>query len=288
MKRLVCGNRVLDVSRPVVMGILNATPDSFSDGGGVHRNGKLDVDAALRRASIMVEQGACIIDVGGESTRPGASAVSVDEELQRVIPVVKAIHAELDVVISVDTSSAAVMTEAAKAGAGLLNDVRALQGAGALEAAVQARLPVCIMHMQGKPDTMQDKPDYDNVVDEVLEFFRARVDVIMSAGITREQIIVDPGYGFGKSVEHNLALIRHLAKLVDTGFPILVGLSRKSLFGHLLGREVNQRLAGSLAGAILAAQAGANIIRVHDVAETVDALAVLNAVQSVSLKDESV
>lgn len=275
---LMCGLRTLNLSSPVVMGILNTTPDSFSDGGNYYQNNHLSLDKVLARAETMVNDGACILDVGGESTRPGASAVSVEEELDRVVPVVEAISAALDVVISVDSSSPEVIAAAAGAGAGLINDVRALQKPGALLAAARTNLPVCLMHMQGAPGTMQLQPNYLGVVGEVSEFLLRRVAACNDAGIDSSQIILDPGFGFGKSLEHNFELLRNLDAFVSTGMPLLVGVSRKSLIGRVLGRDVGQRLAGSLALALLSVQAGARILRVHDVAETIDVLKMHKAV----------
>ncbi|MFP5382992.1 MAG: dihydropteroate synthase [Gammaproteobacteria bacterium] len=270
---LVCGNRTLDLSRPRVMGILNVTPDSFSDGG---RFGM--PDAALARAAAMVAEGADLIDVGGESTRPGAAQVSVAEELDRVMPVVERIVLELDVCVSVDTSTPAVMRAAAAAGAHLLNDVRALRRAGALEAARDTGLPVCLMHMSGEPDTMQQDPYYDDVVAEVRDFLLQRVAACVAGGIPRARLVLDPGFGFGKTLEHNLALLRRLDELVGAGLPVLAGLSRKSMIGALLGgRPVGERLHGSVAAAMVAAMRGACILRVHDVGPTADALKVLAA-----------
>lgn len=275
---LVCGKHLLDLTRPVVMGILNTTPDSFSDGGSYYKNHRLSLDLALRRAEQMLLDGAQIIDVGGESTRPGAPIVSVQEELDRVIPVVEAVVGQLGALVSVDTSSASVIRESASRGASLINDVRALQREGAVAAAAETGLPVCLMHMQGEPDTMQQNPNYSDVVEQVFGFLEDRVAVCQAAGIVREQILLDPGFGFGKTLAHNLALLKHLPELARFGFPLLVGMSRKSMVAQLLGRPVEQRLAGSLALALLAAERGAAIIRVHDVAETVDVLKVLAAV----------
>lgn len=275
---LRCGQHVLDLSRPVVMGILNTTPDSFSDGGSYYKDHQLSLDLVIRRAEQMLREGAKIIDVGGESTRPGAPAVSEQEELDRVIPVVEAIVGKLGALVSVDTSTASVIRESANYGAGLINDVRALQREGALEATVAAGLPVCLMHMQGEPDSMQQNPRYNDVVEEVLGFLHARVSACLAAGIVRDQILLDPGFGFGKSLAHNLALLQRLPEFLETGFPVLVGMSRKTMIAQLLDRPVDQRLAGSLALAMLAAERGAAIIRVHDVAETVDVLNVLAAI----------
>lgn len=266
--------RVLDMSRCHVMGILNVTPDSFSDGGKFNAP-----NAALARARQMVADGAAFIDVGGESTRPGASEVSVQEELDRVCPVVEAIARELDVVISVDTSAPAVMTETASLGAGLINDVRALQRPGAPEAAAAAGIPVCLMHIQGEPDSMQDNPRYRNVRRDVSSFLTERMRVVEAAGVKPEDIILDPGFGFGKRVEHNLALLASLEQLHILGHPLLVGMSRKSMLGHITGREVNERLPASVAAATIAAMKGASVIRVHDVRETVDAVSVVAAMK---------
>ncbi len=270
--KLVCGQRTLDLSRPRIMGILNTTPDSFSDGGSYYGDRGLDLDLVLQRAEQMVRDGAAILDIGGESTRPGAAPVSETEELQRVVPVVEVIASRLDVVISVDTSTPAVMRESARVGAGMLNDVRALTRPGALEAAAATGLPVCLMHMQGQPGTMQVKPEYTDVVAEVRTYLDARLQACEQAGIAREKILYDPGFGFGKNDDHNLTLLRHLPELAPEGVPILVGMSRKSMIGRLLGREVDERLPGSLALAMLSAQRGAAIIRVHDVAATADVL----------------
>jgi dihydropteroate synthase len=279
MSVLTCGKRELDLSQPVVMGIVNATPDSFSDGGQLLSNGRLNLDAALMRARKMVADGAQILDIGGESTRPGAEIVTADEELNRVVPLVEAINRELDVVISVDTSSPEVMRESAKVGAGLINDVRSLLRAGALDAALASSLPVCIMHMQGEPQTMQKNPEYSTpVVDDVLSFLLQRAQELQKAGIAQHQILLDPGYGFGKTAQHNLQLIQRLPEIVAAGYPVLAGLSRKTVIGQVLNREVHERMAGSVAAALLAAQGGAKILRVHDVAETVDALKVWQAV----------
>ncbi|HAV87106.1 dihydropteroate synthase [Stutzerimonas balearica] len=273
--RLTFGSRVLDLARPQVMGILNVTPDSFSDGGRF--TGR---DAALRHAAQMVAAGAAFIDVGGESTRPGARQVSPTEELERVAPVVEAIARDLDVVISVDTSTPAVMREVARLGAGLINDVRSLQRDGALDAAAATGLPVCLMHMLGEPADMQDDPRYENVTAEVRQFLAARMDACEAAGIGRERIILDPGFGFAKTVEHNLSLFKNLQQLETLGRPLLVGVSRKSMIGKVLGREVDGRLYGSLALAALAVAKGASIIRVHDVAETVDVVRMIAAVEN--------
>jgi len=270
--KITCGKQPLDLSQPVVMGVLNTTPDSFSDGGSYYAAGSLDLSLVLRRAEQMLGEGAAILDVGGESTRPGACPVSEQEELDRVIPVVEAICSHFGAIVSVDTSTPAVMHIAAEAGAGLINDVRALERPGALEAAAQTGLPVCLMHMQGQPGSMQKAPSYMNVVEEVAAYLEQRVAACEGQGIVRERLILDPGFGFGKTDEHNLALLRGLSQLASFNMPILAGLSRKSMIGRLLQREVDKRLPGSLALAMMAAQRGANILRVHDVAETVDVL----------------
>lgn len=259
------------------MGVVNTTPDSFSDGGTLFRGGSLDLDAALKRAAGMVAQGAGIIDIGGESTRPGARAVSIQEEMGRVLPLVERIASELDVVISIDTSTPELMTEGARLGAGMLNDVRALSRQGALGAAAASGLPVCLMHMQGEPVTMQAAPQYQDVVKEVGEFLERRILACQAQGIDRERLLLDPGFGFGKSVEHNLLLLRNLPRFAELGMPLLVGLSRKSLIGKLLGREVDERLPASLALAVMAVERGAAIIRTHDVQATADALAMWTA-----------
>ncbi|QRY79597.1 dihydropteroate synthase [Pseudomonas sp. PDNC002] len=273
--RLPCGNRVLDLTRPHVMGILNVTPDSFSDGGRFDQ-----LEAALRHAAEMVEAGATLIDIGGESTRPGARVVSPTEELERVAPVVEAIVRELDVVISVDTSTPAVMRETARLGAGLINDVRSLQRDGALDAAVDTGLPVCLMHMRGEPGNMQDDPRYADILEEVRGFLEERIAACAAVGIARERIVIDPGFGFAKTQSHNLNLFRQMDRLMEMGCPLLVGVSRKSMIGRALGREVGERLYGSLALAALAVSKGASIIRVHDVAETVDVVRMIHAVES--------
>lgn len=273
--RLPCGNRVLDLSRTHVMGILNITPDSFSDGGRFAQR-----DLAIRHAADMVQAGATLIDVGGESTRPGARVVGVAEELDRVAPVVEAIARELDVIISVDTSTPEVITETARLGAGLINDVRSLRRPGALLAAAQTGLPVCLMHMLGEPGDMQDAPHYDDLVGEVSAFLRERMQACAAVGIPAERIVLDPGFGFAKTHAHNLSLFRHMPALHALGRPLLVGVSRKSMVGLALNRTVDQRLSGSLALAALAMFKGARILRVHDVAETVDVVRMIAAVEA--------
>ncbi len=267
MTVLDCAGRRLDLADPVVMGILNVTPDSFSDGGLF-----LARDRAVRQAVAMAQEGAAIIDIGGESTRPGARPVSVQEEMDRVIPVVEAVHAAVNVPVSIDTSKPAVMRAAVAAGAGLINDVNALRAEGALEASRALDVPVCLMHMRGEPRTMQQNPIYGDVVAEVRDFLHQRMDVCVAAGIPRERIIVDPGFGFGKTLEHNLQLLRRLADFKALGAPILVGLSRKSFIAAALALPVDQRLYPSLALGLLAVQNGANIVRTHDVRPTVDVI----------------
>jgi dihydropteroate synthase len=266
----------IDLSRPQVMGILNITPDSFSDGGLYQQR-----DTALRQAEVMAGQGASILDIGGESTRPGAAAVSGQEELDRVIPVIEAIKSHIDIPLSIDTSKPAVMRAAVQAGAGLINDVNALRAEGALQAAIDLAVPVCLMHMQGKPRTMQQDPQYVDVVADVHDFLLQRTQALLDAGFAREKIVLDPGFGFGKTLAHNLALLRGLPVLAKTGYPLLIGISRKSMLGAITGRKVDQRVPASIAAAVLALQGGASILRVHDVAETVDALKVWRAVMPV-------
>jgi len=265
---------------PKVMGILNVTPDSFSDGGQFNT-----VDAAMRQAESMVTAGATFIDVGGESTRPGAKAVSLQEELDRVIPVIESISKCLDVVVSVDTSKAQVMTQAAECGAGLINDVRALSSQGALSAAIHAatnfNVSVCLMHMQGQPQNMQQKPHYEGVVEDVLGFFTQRIQDCTNAGLDYQHILIDPGFGFGKTLDHNYQILKCLQKFKQFDVPVLVGMSRKSMIGDLIQRDVNQRLAGNIATATIAALAGVGIIRVHDVIETMDAIKIVNKLQSI-------
>ena len=259
--------------RPMVMGILNVTPDSFSDGGRFTQP-----DQALLRVEQMIAEGADIIDIGGESTRPGAQPVEQSEEIERVVPLVKAIRSRFDVPVSVDSSKPAVMRAAVAAGADMLNDVRALQEEGALLAVAELGVPVCLMHMQGEPRSMQTNPIYGDVVKDVMAFLSQRIETCLEAGIEREKLIVDPGFGFGKNLSHNLTLLRELNQLKSFGLPILVGLSRKSMIGAILDKPVDQRLYGSITAATLALWQGASIVRVHDVAATVDALKVCQAV----------
>ncbi|MBD1601051.1 dihydropteroate synthase [Pseudomonas typographi] len=273
--RLPCGNRVLDLSRTHVMGILNVTPDSFSDGGRF-----ISIKQALRHAQAMVAAGATLVDIGGESTRPGAAPVAPGEELERVAPVVEVITRELDVVVSVDTSTPQVMREVARLGAGLINDVRSLRREGALEAAAATGLPVCLMHMVGEPGNMQEAPHYHNVVAQVSEFLAERLRACQAAGIDASHIVLDPGFGFAKTHAHNLSLFKHMPALFELGRPLLVGVSRKSIVGLALGKPVGERLFGSLALAALAQVKGARILRVHDVAQTMDVVRMLEAVEA--------
>ncbi|ODB83039.1 dihydropteroate synthase [Candidatus Thiodiazotropha endoloripes] len=277
-KILDCAGKTLDLSQPQVMGILNLTPDSFSDGGRFTAR-----DAAIKHAMQMIDEGAAIIDVGGESTRPGAQPVTAQQEMDRVIPLIETLAGEIPLPISVDTSKAEVMREAVSAGAGMINDVMALRDSGALEAAAEAAVPVCLMHMQGEPRSMQCNPHYDDVVDDVKTFLQQRLDACVASGIPQDRLIVDPGFGFGKTLPHNLALLDGLQNLEQLGVPLLVGISRKSMIGALLGeRAVEERLYGSLAAAVMAAMKGSAILRVHDVQATVDALKIVSAVQAVN------
>jgi len=276
--KMLFGDQWLDLTKPHVMGVINVTPDSFSDGGSLFASQSLCLDAAMVRARAMVAEGASFLDIGGESTRPGANSVTVQQELDRVIPVIEAIRASLDVVVSIDTSTPEVITAAAKAGAGLINDVRALGRDGALRAAAATQLPVCLMHMQGDPKTMQDNPVYDSVVGDIGLYFDERIKQCHHVGIPTERILIDPGFGFGKTLVHNLQLLKHLNSLVKKGFPVLVGMSRKSMIGNVLDRPVDERLHGGLAVSVMAYERGARIVRAHDVAPTVDALRMAHAV----------
>jgi dihydropteroate synthase len=272
-KIINCAGKPLDLSSPQVMGILNITPDSFSDGGVFFAPA-----AALGHAQEMVAEGAAIIDVGGESTRPGAAPVPLQEELRRVIPVIEALCDTLPVPVSIDTRHPAVMEAAVAAGAGMINDVNALQAPGAVDMAAMLGVPVCLMHMQGEPRSMQENPEYGDVVTEVQQFLGDRANACLAAGITRERILLDPGFGFGKTTRHNLLLLRHLDRLVAEGYPVLVGLSRKSLIGNVLGLPVDERLYPGLALAVLAVWQGAAIVRTHDVRATREAVAMCHAV----------
>lgn len=256
-----------------VMGILNVTPDSFSDGGKF-----CHFDRALKQVEQMIENGVDIIDIGGESTRPGAVDVSVQDEITRVIPLLKVIKSRFDINVSIDTSKAEVMGEAITYGADMINDVRALQNKGCLEVVAQSNIAICLMHMQGMPRTMQENPEYNDIIDDILEFFKQRIDCCELSGINKERLVLDPGFGFGKTVPHNYEVLAKFAQFKILGLPLLAGISRKSMIGNLLNRDVNERLAGSLAAAVVAVQQGANIIRVHDVQESVDALNILKAV----------
>ncbi|CNJ11269.1 dihydropteroate synthase [Yersinia vastinensis] len=273
--KLMARDRVLDLTHPQVMGILNVTPDSFSDGG--HHN---NLDKALQHAQLMLSEGATLIDIGGESTRPGAAEVSEQEELDRVVPVVEALAKRFDVWLSVDTSKAAVITESARAGAHLINDIRSLQEPGALDAAVKAGLPVCLMHMQGQPQSMQQSPHYDDLMADVNQFFEHHIERCVAAGIAKSKLLLDPGFGFGKNLAHNYQLLAHLAELHHFGLPVLVGMSRKSMVGQLLNVPPKQRVIGSVACAVIAAMQGAQIVRVHDVKDTVEAMRIVEATLS--------
>lgn len=280
---LQCGTKHLDLSRPSIMGIVNVTPDSFSDGGELYDNAQLDLSKTLKVIEKMLADGADIIDIGGESTRPGAAVVSTQQELDRVIPVLEAVVERFDALVSVDTSTAEMITESSKKGASLINDVRALGREGALAAAASSQLPICLMHMQNQPQTMQIEPTYTDVVAEVLAFLDERKYICMKAGIDSQKIILDPGFGFGKTLAHNLTLFGAIDQFVATGHPVLVGVSRKTMIGQMLGLEnTDERLMGSVALALLAAQRGAAILRVHDVLETRQAIDVWKT----TIKDE--
>ena len=280
---LHCGAKHLDLSRPSIMGIVNVTPDSFSDGGDLYDDAQLDLNKTLHVIEKMLADGADIIDIGGESTRPGAAVVSTQQELDRVIPVLEAVVERFDALVSVDTSTAEMITESSKKGASLINDVRALGREGALAAAASSQLPICLMHMQNQPQTMQIEPTYTDVVAEVLAFLDERKYICMKAGIDSQKIILDPGFGFGKTLAHNLTLFGAIDQFVATGHPVLVGVSRKTMIGQMLGLEnTDERLMGSVALALLAAQRGAAILRVHDVLETRQAIDVWKT----TIKDE--
>ncbi|PQQ28637.1 dihydropteroate synthase [Photorhabdus hindustanensis] len=277
--KLRARDNVLNLFRPQIMGILNVTPDSFSD-GGAHNT----LDMALRHAEKMVNEGAAIIDIGGESTRPGADEVSEQEEVERVVPVVEALVQRFNIWISVDTSKALVMSESAKAGAHLINDIRALQEPGALESVAKSGLPVCLMHMKGQPRTMQDAPHYENLLSEVKQFFTEQIERCVMAGIAKDKLVLDPGFGFGKNLTHNYQLLAHLNQFHQFGLPVLAGMSRKSMIGQLLHVPPQERVVGSVACAVIAAMQGAQIIRVHDVKETVQAMQIVEA--TLSAKEE--
>ena len=271
-KAVPCGARMLDLSRPRIMGVLNVTPDSFSDGGQLYRDGRVDTDALLARAEQMLAEGADIMDVGGESTRPGAAAVSEAEELDRVVTAVEVIAQHCDTIISVDSSTPSVMRESARCGAGLLNDVRGFQRPQALQAAAESGLALCVMHMQGEPDTMQTAPTYSDVLQDISHFLSRRLADVSSVGIDLDRVIIDPGFGFGKTAEQNFELLARLEVLCNQDQPILVGLSRKSMISAVLDRPPEQRMVASVALALMAVERGARIVRVHDVAATFDAL----------------
>ncbi len=264
-----------DLTRTRIMGVINTTPDSFSDGGRF-----ADTSLALAHARRLIDEGADILDIGGESTRPGAQKVGVDEELQRTIPVIEGIRRFSDIPVSIDTSKPEIMLAAAQAGASMINDVWALRVPGALQAAAQSGLPVCLMHMLGEPGSMQINPQYVDVIGEVKTFLRERIEHAIAAGVATDKLLIDPGFGFGKTLQHNLLLLQQLDVFAAMGYPLLVGMSRKSMLGLILDKPVDERLIGSVAAAVIAAQAGARIIRVHDVAETRDALAIVDAVRA--------
>lgn len=272
---LDCAGKALDISRTVIMGVINVTPDSFSDGGKFS-----SLDNAIKQAELFVDQGVDIIDIGGESTKPNAQPVSLDEELGRVIPIIEALSQRIDKPISIDTYKPEVMSRAVDAGAGLINDVYGLRKKGALEAAKKANVPVCIMHMLNDPTTMQQAPQYDNIIAHIIEFLQERIDACENAGISRDKIWVDPGFGFGKTLEHNIALLNNLDKFSVLNVPVLAGLSRKSMIGQLLGLDVDDREYASIALALMSVQAGAKIVRVHDVKGTHDAIRMYEAVHA--------
>ena len=272
VKAVPCGARTLDLSRPRIMGVLNVTPDSFSDGGQLYRDRRVDTDALLARAEQMLAEGADIMDVGGESTRPGAAAVSEAEELDRVVTAVEALAQHCDTIISVDSSTPSVMRESARRGAGLLNDVRGFQRPQALQAAAESGLALCVMHMQGEPDTMQTAPIYNDVLQDISHFLSRRLADVSSVGIDLDRVIIDPGFGFGKTAEQNFELLARLEALCNQDQPVLVGLSRKSMISSVLDRPPEQRIVASVALALMAVERGARIVRVHDVAATFDAL----------------
>ena len=272
VKSITCGARTLDLSRPRIMGVLNVTPDSFSDGGQLYRDGRVDTDALLKRAEQMLGEGADILDVGGESTRPGATVVSEAEELDRVATAVEALDQHYDTIISVDTSTPSVMSESAKCGAGLLNDVRGFQRPQALQTAADSGLALCVMHMQGEPDTMQTAPTYSDVVQDIAEFLSQRLAHLGAVGIDLDRVVIDPGFGFGKTAEQNFELLARLEVLSNLGQPVLVGLSRKSMISSVLDRPPEQRMVASVALALMAVERGARIVRAHDVGATLDAL----------------
>lgn len=282
-QQLNCAGKTLDLSAPAVMGILNLTPDSFSDGGQLYSRHQLNKDKTLGKVEKMLDDGAHIIDLGGESTRPGANPVSVQEELDRVIPVLEVLRDRFDTIFSVDTSTPEVITAATQAGAHLINDVRALRREGALQAAANSGLPICLMHMQNDPKSMQQNPQYGDVVNDVMEFLKQRKHQCLAAGIGNNQLLLDPGFGFGKTLTHNLALFNALEVFAKEGYPLVIGVSRKSMVGQLLDVDIDERMIGSVTMAVLAAEkvqavGGSVILRVHDVRETVQALTILQKV----------
>jgi dihydropteroate synthase len=273
MMKLHCGQFKLDLASPRVMGILNVTPDSFSDGGHFSQT-----DQAIEHAFKLIDEGADILDVGGESTRPNAIPVSLQQELNRVIPVIEALANKINIPISIDTYKPAVMRAAIDAGASIVNDVKALQEEGALDAVANSDVGVCLMHMQGTPQSMQDNPNYSDVVKDVSDFLIKRIGICEKSGIVKERILIDPGFGFGKTRAHNITLIQQLNTLTQLGFPMLVGLSRKSVLGQVTGSDVDARLHASVAAAVISVMKGANVVRVHDVKATVEALKVVTAI----------
>jgi dihydropteroate synthase len=276
---IACGARTLDLSRPRIMGVLNVTPDSFSDGGQLYRDGRVDTDVLLARAEQMLAEGADILDVGGESTRPGAAAVSEAEELDRVVTAVEALAQHCDTIISVDTSTPSVMTEAARCGAGLLNDVRGFRRPQALQAAADSGLALCVMHMQGEPGTMQTAPAYSDVLQDISEFLSLRLADMGAVGIDLDRVVIDPGFGFGKTAEQNFELLARLEAVCNQRQPVLVGLSRKSMISSVLDRPPEQRMVASVALALMAVERGARIVRVHDIAATFDALSMWQTIR---------
>ena len=277
------GSRILDLSSPIVMGVLNVTPDSFSDGGNLFSdNGpSINHDAAMRQVDIMQKAGAMIIDVGGESTRPGAEGISESEEIDRVVPIIEKISDRSDVAISVDTNKPDVMRAAVEAGASMINDVYALRQEGAMEAALELDVAICLMHMQGAPSMMQDQPNYQDISGDILEFMSRRLAACRSSGISADRIVIDPGFGFGKTHKHNVQLLAKLEQFQKLEVPLLIGLSRKSTLGYLTWKDVENRLSSGIAAAVIAVQRGANIVRTHDVESTVDALKIVDAIMQV-------
>jgi dihydropteroate synthase len=274
------GSQILDLSSPIVMGVLNVTPDSFSDGGNLSSDNGLSIDhdAAMRQVDIMQKAGAMIIDVGGESTRPGAERVSESEEIDRVVPIIETISDRSDIAISIDTNKPTVMHAAVEAGASMINDIYALRQEGAMEAALELDVVICLMHMQGEPCMMQDQPNYQDIPGDILEFMSRRLEACHSSGISLDRIVIDPGFGFGKTHQHNLQLLAKLEQFQKFEVPILIGLSRKSTLGYLTGKDIDNRLSSGISAAVIAVQRGANIVRTHDVESTVDALKIVHAV----------